>query len=46
MPILILGLAALAAFLVIGVLLFAAGISERREPPQTPEKPETTRKAA
>ena len=46
MPILIMGLAALAVFLVIGGLLFAAGMSERREPPQAPEKPVVGKKAA
>ena len=46
MPILLVGLAALAVFLLIGGLLFAAGISERRQPPQAPEKPVVTRKAA
>ena len=45
MPILVMGLAALAVFLVIGGLLFAAGVSERRQP-QKPEKPVVTRKAA
>ena len=45
MPILIMGLAALAVFLVIGGLLFAAGMSERRQPP-APEKPVAPRKAA
>lgn len=39
MPILIMGLAALAVFLVIGGLLFAAGMSERRQPPEEPRKP-------
>jgi len=33
MPILIMGLAALVVFLVIGGLLFVAGMRERREPP-------------
>ena len=46
MPILIMGLAALVVFLVIGGLLFAAGVSERRQPPQEPEKPIVNRKAA
>jgi len=46
MPILIMGLVALAVFLVIGGLLFAAGVSERRQPPQEPEKPVVPRKAA
>jgi len=46
MPILIMGLAALAVFLAIGGLLFAAGLSERRQPPQAPEKPVATKKAA
>jgi len=45
MPILIMGLAALVVFLVIGGLLFVAGMSERRAPP-APEKPATTRKVA
>jgi len=45
MPILIMGLAALAVFLVIGALLFVAGMSERRQP-QEPEKPAATKKAA
>jgi hypothetical protein len=34
MPILIMGLAALAVFLVIGGMLFMAGISERRQSPE------------
>jgi hypothetical protein len=46
MPILIMGLAALAVFLVIGGLLFAAGISERRQAPEEPEKPVSAKKAA
>jgi len=47
MPILIMGLAALAMFLVIGVLLFAAGVSERRQTQEEePEKPVSTGKAA
>ena len=46
MPILIMGLAALAVFLVIGALLFTADMSERRQPPQEPEKPVAGRKAA
>ena len=45
MPILIMGLAALAVFLVIGGLLFLAGMSERRQPLQPPVKP-ATRKVA
>jgi hypothetical protein len=44
MPILIMGLAALAVFLVIGGLLFAAGVSERRQPPEEPRK--SAKKAA
>lgn len=46
MPILIMGLAALAVFVVIGALLFAAGISERKQELETPEKPVPARKAA
>jgi len=46
MPILIMGLAALAVFLAIGGLLFVAGMSERRQPPPAPEEPAATRKAA
>ena len=46
MPILIMGLAALAVFLVIGGLLFAAGITERRQSPPAPEKPVVNKKAA
>jgi len=46
MPILIMGFAALAMFLLIGGLLFAAGMSERRQPLQEPEKPVATKKAA
>ena len=46
MPILIMGLAALVVFFVIGGLLFVAGMTERRQPPQAPEKPAAARKAA
>ncbi len=46
MPILIMALAALAVFLVIGGLLFVAGMSERRQPPEQSEKPAPTKKAA
>ncbi len=46
MPILIMGLAALAVFLVIGGLLFAAGMSERRQPSGESGKPASTKKAA
>jgi len=46
MPILIMGLAALAVFLVIGGLLFLAGMSERRQPLQGEVKPAATRKVA
>jgi len=46
MPILIMGLAALAVFVVIGGLLFVAGITERRQPPAESEAPEHTHKAA
>jgi len=40
------GLVALAVFLVIGGLLFAAGMSERQQPTEEPEKPVIPRKAA
>ena len=46
MPILIMGLAALAVFAGIGVLLFAAGMSERRQEPEAPPKPAPVKKAA
>jgi hypothetical protein len=46
MPILIMGLAALAVFLVIGGLLFAAGMSERRKPLGEQGPPASTKKAA
>jgi uncharacterized protein YneF (UPF0154 family) len=46
MPILIMGLAALGVFLVIGGLLFAAGISERKQERELPENPAYTKKAA
>jgi len=46
MPILIMGLAALAVFAGIGMLLFAAGISERRQESAPQAKPTPTRKAA
>jgi len=46
MPILIMALAGLAVFLVIGGLLFAAGISERRPAAPRRGKPAATDKAA
>ncbi len=46
MPILIMALSALAVALVLGGLLFAAGISERRQSLQTPEKPIYSKKPA
>lgn len=46
MPILIMGLAALTVFLVIGGLLFVAGISERRQASARPSNPASTNKAA
>jgi len=46
MPILVMGLAALAVFLVIGGLLFAAGIIERRQASEEPGKPAPTKKTA
>ena len=46
MPVLIMALAALAVFLVVGGLLFAAGISERRQSPERPDKPTYTHKVA
>jgi hypothetical protein len=45
MPILIMGLAALAVFLIIGGVLFAAGMSERRQAAER-RKPVSTNKAA
>lgn len=46
MPILIMALSALAVALVLGGLLFVAGISERRQPSATPEKPIYSKKPA
>jgi len=46
MPILIMGLAALAVFLVVGGLLFTAGISERRRGSEPSGKPVAPKKAA
>jgi len=46
MPILIMGLAALAVFLVIGGLLFVAGMSERRQESTQSGNPASTNKAA
>ena len=46
MPILIMGLAALAVFLVLGGVLFMAGMSERRQEREDAGQPNTTRKAA
>lgn len=46
MPILIMGLAALAVFLVLGGVLFMAGMSERRQERTEAGKPQATRKAA
>jgi hypothetical protein len=46
MPILIMGLAALAVFAGIGMLLFAAGMSERRQESEPSAKPAPTKKAA
>jgi hypothetical protein len=46
MPILVMALAALAVFLAIGGLLFAAGASERRQPPGESERPVSPKKAA
>jgi hypothetical protein len=46
MPVLVMGLSVLAVFLVIGGLLFAAGISERRQPHEMPAKPTSTNKVA
>jgi hypothetical protein len=39
MPILIMALAAFAAFLVVGGILFAAGMSERRQTRESAEPP-------
>ena len=39
MPVLVMGLSVLAVFLVLGGLLFAAGISERHQSHQMPGKP-------
>jgi hypothetical protein len=46
MPILVMALAALAVFLVIGGLLFAAGVSERRKPSGESERPVSPKRAA
>lgn len=46
MILLIMAVATLAIFLVMGGLLFAAGISERRQHPETPKGSASERKAA
>jgi len=46
MPILIMGLAALAVFLLVGGLLFVAGMSERRQKSQRARKHHAADRAA
>ncbi|HXP47223.1 MAG TPA: hypothetical protein VN810_08100 [Terriglobales bacterium] len=46
MPILVIAVVALALFVVVGVILFTAGMIERRQASKNPEKPVSPNRAA
>ena len=46
MPILVIAVVALALFVVVGAILFTAGMIERRQTPKKPERPVSPNRAA